>query len=59
MRRCMQGLAVLVVSTLGVGAMRAADPPGLTSGLQPGEFAAAFTVDDITGPSKGHSLCYR
>ena len=31
----------------------------LTSGLQPGDTAAAFNVKDITGPRKGNSLCYR
>ncbi len=29
------------------------------SGLEPGESPAAFNVKDITGPSKGKSLCYR
>ena len=32
----------------------------LESGLQVGETATkAFTVQDITGPKKGASLCYR
>ncbi len=29
------------------------------SGLDPGSFVGAFNVRDITGPSKGKSLCYR
>lgn len=29
------------------------------SGLQPGEKAGAFNVNDCTGPNKGDSLCYR
>lgn len=29
------------------------------SGLPKGEFVPAFTVTDITGPSKGKDLCYR
>ena len=29
------------------------------SGLEPGESPAAFNVKDVTGPSKGTSLCYR
>ena len=29
------------------------------SGLESGESPAAFNVKDITGPSKGKSLCYR
>ena len=31
----------------------------LESGLQVGDFVGAFNVKDITGPSKGKSLCYR
>lgn len=31
----------------------------LESGLQVGASAGAFNVKDITGPSKGRSLCYR
>ena len=31
----------------------------LESGLQVGDAAGAFNVKDITGPSKGKSLCYR
>ncbi len=29
------------------------------SGLKPGEPVNPFTVEDVTGPSKGTSLCYR
>jgi hypothetical protein len=53
------GLAALVVSTLGVGIIAAADDPVLKSGLQPGAAALPFIVDDITGPARGTSLCYR
>ena len=53
------GIAALVVSALGVGIIAAADSPGLKSGLQIGEPAPAFLVDDITGPNKGTTLCYR
>ena len=59
MRRRRWGLLALVVSTLGVGALQAAIDPPLKSGIQPGDFAAPFNVDDITGPNKGSSLCYR
>jgi len=45
-----------VVSAFVVGAL-AADAP--KSGLQPGDFATPFDVQDITGPNKGKSLCYR
>jgi hypothetical protein len=31
----------------------------IKSGLEPGESPAAFNVKDVTGPSKGKSLCYR
>jgi hypothetical protein len=31
----------------------------LQSGLQVGESAGAFTVNDCTGPNEGKSLCYR
>jgi hypothetical protein len=59
MRTRTWGLAALVVSTLGVGMLAAADDPVLKSGLQPGDAASPFTVDDVTGPNKGSSLCYR
>jgi hypothetical protein len=53
------GVSALVVSAFGVGITTAADTPGLKSGLQVGERAGAFNVQDITGPNKGQSLCYR
>jgi len=53
------GVSALVVSALVVGAAIAADAPGLKSGLQIGEKAGPFNVQDITGPNKGTSLCYR
>ena len=59
MRRRTWGLVAVLVSTLGVGIITAADDPVLKSGLQPGESASPFNVDDITGPYKGTSLCYR
>ena len=31
----------------------------LKSGLQPGDLATPFEVQDVTGPNKGISLCYR
>lgn len=52
-------VSALVVSALVVGTTIAADAPGLKSGLQVGEKAGAFNVQDITGPNKGTSLCYR
>ena len=31
----------------------------MQSGLKPGESVNPFDVDDITGPNKGTTLCYR
>jgi hypothetical protein len=53
------GLSALVVSAFVVGTSVARDAADLTSGLQVGEFANPFDVQDITGPNKGTSLCYR
>jgi hypothetical protein len=51
------GLSAVAVSIVMVGTSRAADP--VQSGLKVGEPVNAFLVDDITGPHKGTSLCYR
>ncbi|MDB5351364.1 MAG: hypothetical protein JWN86_2611 [Planctomycetota bacterium] len=52
------GLPALVVSAYLVGtATFAGDGP--MSGVAVGDYAAPFEVQDITGPSKGKSLCYR
>lgn len=51
------GLSAVVVSLLVGGTGRAGDP--VESGLKPGEFVSPFDVDDITGPNKGKTLCYR
>ena len=29
------------------------------SGLKPGELVSPFDVEDVTGPNKGTTLCYR
>ena len=52
----------LLVPTIAIvcvtaGAVALADD--FKSGLQLGEHAGAYNVKDITGPSKGKSLCYR
>ncbi|CAN5753987.1 hypothetical protein BH23PLA1_BH23PLA1_22340 [soil metagenome] len=52
------GLAVVVVSALGVAAASRADD-GPKSGLAVGEPAPAFDVYDVTGPNQGTELCYR
>jgi hypothetical protein len=56
LRFAMAAFAV-VVSIVVVGAARAGD--AVKSGLAVGEFASPFNVDDVTGPNKGKTLCYR
>ena len=51
------GLSAVVVSIVAVGASLARD--AVDSGLKPGSFVTPFNVDDITGPNKGQTLCYR
>ena len=51
------GVPAVVVSIVMVGASLAGD--AVQSGLKPGESVNPFQVDDITGPNKGTSLCYR
>lgn len=48
--------AMIAAVVLAGGIAVAAD---VQSGLPKGEFVPAFTVTDITGPSKGKDLCYR
>ena len=51
------GVPAVVASIVMVGACLAGD--AVQSGLKPGENVRPFQVDDITGPNKGTSLCYR
>ena len=51
-------LACSVVALAGFTALGAAADNALKSGLQPGDKTSAFQTRDITGPSKGKSLCY-
>jgi hypothetical protein len=51
------GASAVVASIVLVGAVFAAD--AVKSGLKVGEFVSPFDVDDITGPNKGKTLCYR
>lgn len=51
------GLSALVVSIITVGTGIAGE--AVQSGLKVGESVNAFLVDDITGPNKGKTLCYR
>ena len=53
------GIPAVVVSAFVVGTLRAGDAAGLKSGLEVGEHASPFNVQDITGPNKGTTLCYR
>ncbi len=52
-----QGVSAVVVSIVMVGTGLAGD--AVKSGLGIGESVNAFNVDDITGPNKGRTLCYR
>jgi hypothetical protein len=51
------GISAVVVSIIAVGASLAGD--AVESGLKIGESVSPFDVDDITGPNKGTTLCYR
>ena len=55
-KRLAYGLPALVVSAFVVGTVLAGD---VKSGLQVGDAATPFDVQDITGPNKGKTLCYR
>ena len=52
-----KGLSAVVVSIVMVGTIHAGD--AVQSGLKVGAPAGAFDVDDVTGPNKGKTLCYR
>ena len=51
MKRLIAPACVLVLAAFSLAAVK--------SGLEAGESPDAFNVKDITGPSKGKSLCYR
>ena len=51
------GIPAVVVSIVAVGTCLAGD--AVESGLKAGEAVSPFDVDDITGPNKGTTLCYR
>jgi hypothetical protein len=51
------GISAVVVAIGAVGTSLAGD--AVESGLKIGEFVNPFNVDDITGPNKGKTLCYR
>ena len=51
------GLPVMAVSIIMVGASLAGEP--VKSGQAVGDPVSPFDVQDITGPNKGRTLCYR
>ena len=51
------GASSVVVSLILMGSTFAGD--AVESGLKPGGFVSPFDVEDVTGPSKGTTLCYR
>ena len=51
------GVSAVVVSIVMVGTSIAGD--AVQSGLKVGESVNQFLVDDITGPNKVTTLCYR
>lgn len=55
--RFANSIPTLVVSIAVMGTSMAGD--SVTSGLKIGDFVSPFNVDDVTGPNKGKSLCYR
>jgi hypothetical protein len=55
--RFVMGVSAWVVSIVAVGISLAGD--AVESGLKVGGFVNPFDVDDITGPNKGTTLCYR
>ncbi len=55
--RSLKGISSAVVSIIVMGTSLAGD--AVESGLKPGEPVSAFDVEDVTGPNKGKTLCYR
>jgi len=51
------GLSAVVVSIVMVGTSYAGD--AVKSGQAVGDPVSPFNVEDITGPNKGKTLCYR
>jgi hypothetical protein len=55
--RFASGLSAVVVSIVMVGTGLAGEP--VKSGQAVGDSVSPFDVEDITGPNKGKTLCYR
>jgi hypothetical protein len=51
------GVSSVVASVIMLGNSFAGD--AVPSGLKPGELVRPFDVEDVTGPNKGKTLCYR
>lgn len=52
-----KGISAVMVSIVMVGTSVAGD--AVKSGLKEGSFVNPFLVEDVTGPNKGKTLCYR
>jgi hypothetical protein len=53
----LSALAILIsTSVVGIAAFRGDGPQ---SGVDVGDYVSPFDVQDITGPNKGTTLCYR
>jgi predicted transporter len=55
--KCAVGFSAVVLSIVVVGSSLAGE--AVQSGLKIGDPVMPFLVDDITGPNKGKTLCYR
>jgi hypothetical protein len=55
--RSAKGISAVVVSIIALGTSLAGD--AVQSGLKPGEPVNPFNIEDVTGPNKGTTLCYR
>jgi hypothetical protein len=51
------GFSAAVVSIVAVGTCFGGE--AVQSGLKPGGMVNPFDVEDVTGPNKGKTLCYR
>lgn len=58
MKKVLTPVLALVVASSAAMAV-AAEKADVKSGLKKNAFVGAFNVKDVTGPSKGKSLCYR
>ncbi|MFI4875689.1 MAG: hypothetical protein ACIALR_10140 [Blastopirellula sp. JB062] len=59
MKKVVFGLALALCLGFSANGLLAAEAEEVKSGLDMGAKPAAFTVEDVTGPAKGESLCYR